>query len=58
MIYIDLYELFRDMYLYGDDTIFANDNPLARTVGWTSQKTGKSWNIRIINIKLLSYTYN
>jgi hypothetical protein len=51
MQFDDIYELLKDIYLYGDNSILASDNPMALTMGWVSERSGKTWNIRIVRVK-------
>lgn len=52
MQFDDIYELLKDIYLYGDDSVIPADQPHLLTIGWCSVKHGTVWEIRILDIKL------
>jgi hypothetical protein len=51
MQFNDIYELLKDIYLYGDNSMYSCDNPMTLTMGWGSERSGKTWMIRIVRVK-------
>lgn len=51
MQYKNIYELFKDIYLYGDDSVIPADKPQSLTIGWYSIKHDTFWEIRISDLR-------